>query len=332
MVGDGNSFLKRVQIFFLALKSSKYPNASTLAEAANCSRNTAMRSIERMVHEYGMPIAYDASSRGYFLKDPDYELRVLPPGRDELTALFLLKDLSSMIDSEDLRNALDALWLSAVTGNPTFARELHGLSQFFSSDLTSVGQLADAGVLEFVRSAASGESVEISYQSPWRHQEPRIYRGRILHIHYSDGSLYLRFNDENGREIVLNSSFIKAFSVLPYTVEIKNGAHRKATGWREGFGIWTNEELSEIEIQILPPAAQYFAAQTWHETQQDHFEGEVLIRQFRSMLSPELVRRVLSLGRFVKDIKPVELKRMVAEDVAALALSLRHSAVEGKIS
>jgi len=40
------------------------------------------------------------------------------------------------------------------------------------------------------------------------------------------------------------------------------------------------------------------------------------------MLSPELVRRILSLGRFVVAIEPPELQRLVLEEADGLRLNL----------
>jgi len=322
MIDAGTGFLKRARIFYIDLKRGVYPNATSLGSQAGCSRNTAARCIERLQLEYGMPFAYDSSQRGYYLTDMSYELKSLPAGKDELTALFLLKDIATLIDSVDLHQAIDRLWVTAVTGNPKFGRELETLSHYFTSDLTSVGVLADSGLLDYVNAAWHGESVEIEYKSPWRHSEVHIYRGRILRVHFSDGHLYLLFQDESGREIVLNSSFVRGFEVLKTSLKFpaSNGTR---TRFLEGFGVWTGEDLEEVELRIGPPASEYYKAQIWHESQEDSLEGDILVRKMHAHISPELVRRILSLGRYVLDVRPAGLKEVVRKNATALLDNLK---------
>ena len=322
MIDAGTGFLKRARIFYIDLKRGVYPNATSLGAQAGCSRNTAARCIERLQLEYGMPFSYDSSQRGYYLTDTSYELKSLPAGKDELTALFLLKDMATLIDSADLHQAIDRLWVMAVTGNPKFGRELETLSHYFTSDLTTVGILADSGLLDYVNAAWHGESVGIEYKSPWRHHEVHFYRGRILKVHFSDGHLYMLFQDEGGREIVLNSSFVRKFEILQESLKFPASSGAQ-TRFLEGFGIWTGEDLEEVELRIGPPASEYYKAQIWHESQEDSLEGDVLLRRMRAHISPELVRRILSLGQYVLDVKPAKLKGLVLKNAAALLQNLK---------
>lgn len=280
-----------------------------------------MRCIDRLRYEYGVPLEFNSTERGYFLTNPAYELDSLPPGKDELTALLLLRDMASLLDVQDLRGAIDGLWAQFAAKSPSMARELEGLSSHFSSDLTSVSLLADADVFPLVNAAQRGDSVQIVYQSPWRHTEAKTYRGRILKVHFSDGTLYLFLHEEGGRGIVLNSSFVRELTILDYTVPLKPLAEPgsvESARWLEGFGVWSGEELVNVEVRILPPASEYYRTQRWHDDQEDTFEEGVLIRRFPSMLSPELVRRILSLGQYVASVEPEALADKVRAQVAAL--------------
>lgn len=308
------SFQSRALHFYGELRGNRYPNAVTLAGATRCSRNTAMRCIERLRDEYGMPLDYDSSERGYFLKDPTFELTTIAPGKDEFTALLLLRDLASIIDSRELHEAVESLWQQCALKNKVLSRDLRALMDVFSSDLTQVGDLADTPVLTLVDAAHRGESVSISYKSPWRHSKEQLYRGRILRVHFSDGSLYVYLHEETGRGLVLNASFIRSFDIVADGVPLAPLAEDEPLGsWLEGFGVWASEDLVPVEIEINPPAAEYYGAQRWHEDQVDEVSADgVLIRKFPSMISPELVRRVLSIGKYVRAVRPDELSKLVA--------------------
>ncbi len=281
MSSDGNTFLKRARLFHHELKKQSYPNASTLASLSKCSRSTAVRCIERLRDEYGFPVEYDSSEKGYFLTNLAFDFQSLPPGKDELTALFLMRDLSRVIDAPDLRERLDNVWLSCVGSDSTLTRDLERLSEYFSSDLTSVSELSDLHVLALVNYAAVGEHVRITYQSPWRHTEEKTYDGKINKIHFSDGALYILF-EELHREIILNATFVREIIVLPEPVKFDAKREKDDHNWLEGFGVWANEEMHTIEIEIAHPAAQYFAKQRWHVDEENVLTEQSLIKRFPS--------------------------------------------------
>ena len=147
----------------------------------------------------------------------------------------------------------------------------------------------------------------------------------MLHVHFSNLTLYLKFWDGAGREIILNASFIEEFRVLDKDVELKAvkvAAEDAPEDWLEGFGVWSGEKVVATEIRIAAPASFYFAKELWHEDQVDTFEGEVLVRKMPAIVSPELVRRVLSIGKYVVGIEPKELRDAVREEVIELGKSL----------
>ncbi len=320
MVIDGNQFLKRAQVIYKELKSQKYPNTRSLSKLCGCSRNTAQRTLYRLRDEYLVPLDYDESRKGYYLKDPNYPFaNFLPPGRDELTALLLARCMVEALDAPDLVNQLKTLWNQFSINNSSVSRELEPLLKYFSYDLTTVGDLVDWGVLKWVTAAAAGESVRLTYRSPWRHTQDKIYEGQILNVRFSDGALYLRFLDSEGHARILNASFIKSSEILKYDVKPpKNSSNPdlvKSENWFETFGVWSGENAEEIEIHIAAPASNYYSTQRWHEDQEDTWDGTTLIRKFPGIVSPELVRRALSLGRHVTKISPPTLKSLVAQEL-----------------
>ncbi|MCO6429816.1 MAG: WYL domain-containing protein [Deltaproteobacteria bacterium] len=318
------TFLHRAHTFFAELEKDTFPNANSLAEQCDCSRNTAQRTIYRLRDEFSAPIEYDPSRKGYYLTDRTYKLKeTLPPGKDELTSLLLARDLVNSLDATDITDALDRLWAQYAANNPAVSRDLLPLIDRFSSSLTTIGRLADEGILHYLTAAARGDNVEITYSSPWRGTEGKKYRGRIMHVHFSDGALYLKFWDMTGRDIILNASFVSSCEILNESLDYKSPSYAPGQpsidNWLEGFGVWASENVEEVEISIAPPASKYFAKQMWHEDQTDTWEtGDVLIRKMPAIISPELVRRVLSLGRHVVGLGPDGLREKVRDEVRVM--------------
>lgn len=322
-----SSFLKRALKLQAELQRNSYPNASSLAEQLGCSRSTAMRTIDRLRYEFGMPIEYDESQRGYYLTNPAFSFTSLPPGRDELTVMILLSQLLSMIDDPSLQGALSGLWARITTGRSDLACDLEKLRSRFSADSTSIAKLAETDLLYLLYLSHVGQPVSLRYRSPWRHDENREYLGVFQRIHYQDGMLYAMFDEHHGRQIVFNISFIKEIREIPGLPKSPQSTAKTESGksyWLEGFGIWSGDEPEKIEIKIAPPASRYFAAQSWHPDQQDSWNGDELIRRFPGIPSPELSRRILSLGRYVLSVKPPYIVQQLKEDIEQLLELLKR--------
>jgi hypothetical protein len=323
MVVDGRSFMVRALRFVTELKAGRYPNAASLAKLVGCSHNTAQRVIERLRDEHFVPMEYDPGNRGYLLTDKNFQLpQDLPPGRDEFTALVLARDIIAGLEALDVEKQLDALWLRFASKNDSVGHALAPIAEVFSSDATVVADLADWGMLDYVEAARAGEDVELRYKSPWKHTEEKTYLGRILRVHYSDSSLYLLFLETSGRDVILNASFVKGFRCvkegLSWPTSGPAASSTQATHWLEGFGVWAGSEPLEIEVHIAPPGAEFYAAQRWHAQQKDSWEGPVLVRRFPGIVSPELERRLLSLGPHLKWVSPASLRESVKEKLSVM--------------
>jgi predicted DNA-binding transcriptional regulator YafY len=325
MFSDGRSFLKKTTTFHNLLKEDLYPNAKTFAEAAGCSKRTAQRLIERFKDEFGMPIEYDAQRRGYVLKDKSFLLDTLPPGKDEFVILLFMRQLAEQLGDERIILSIDRLWEQSAKLDRVLKCELQELSTCFTADLSEVGVLSESGLLDYLYAAQRGETVEFNYKSAWRHTEPQNYIGKILRVGFVDGRLYLLIFDESGKERVLNASFIKKFTILNRDIDTSNliTTGSVADSWLYGFGVWMGEELVDIEVRIASPASEYFEKQIWDQTQEDEWDGDILIRRMKAMISPELVRRLLSLGKYLIDAKPEKLKEMVIADATAMLEGLK---------
>lgn len=277
-----------------------------------------MRTIDRLRYEFGVPIEYDESNRGYYLTNPDFSFASLPPGRDELVALILLSELASMIDDGSLQEAVSSLWTRITNGRADVDHDLEHIRNRFSSETTSIAKLADIDLVRLLTLCHRGQLVVVRYRSPWRHEEDRSYGGMFERLHFSDGILYAMFKDQRGRQIVLNVSFIKEVKEVSELPSLPNDEAVESPAkpyWLEGFGIWSGQKPETIEVTISSPASRYYAAQVWHVDQEDDWDGDKLVRKFPGIASPELTRRILSLGRFVTSVKPDSILELMREDV-----------------
>ncbi len=290
-----------------------------------------MRTIDRLRYEFGVPIEYDESQRGYYLSNPNFSFASLPPGKDELVVMILLSELLSMIDDSSLQSALAGLWTRITNGRSDLSCDLEQLRARFSSDSTSVAKLADTDLVHLLYLCHTGQPVSLHYRSPWRHDADKEYIGIFQRFHFQDGILYAMFDEHRGRQLVFNVSFIKTvreLQELPAKQEGESDVQPSKPYWLEGFGIWSGAKPEIIEITIAPPASRYFAAQSWHPDQEDVWDGENLVRRFPGIPSPELNRRILSLGRYVVSVSPPSVLEQLKVDVEQLGLLCSDSSTK----
>ena len=325
MANERQRFFLRAQVFERQLREGIHPNATSLSRTANCSKNTAQRTIDKLRKDYRFPIEFDAAKRGYYLTDRYYNLPMLTASSEELTSLLLLHDVSRLLKSTDLQDNIRSLWLRFSSRGGQAVADIEKLGQYFSAHSTAVAFLTGKGVLEYLDAAASEKPLRIEYQSPWRHASPKSYEGWILKVIYHTGSIYLRFLEKNGRRILLNVSFIKRLSPVDSGFQTQM-PFIQDDGEDDSFGVWEGSEIIDAEITFTPQASHYYEQQEWHERQRDRWVGGYLIRTFPCSISPETIHFVLGLGRGVLDIKPKELKNAVLEELSMLSRDLLEKA------
>lgn len=103
------SFLKRCRVFLRELELCTFPNATKLAQLCCCSRSTAMRTIDTLRKEFGAPIEYDESNRGYWITDPNYRFTPSPHTKTEILALLMASKLSERLGDPLLSGSLNSL-------------------------------------------------------------------------------------------------------------------------------------------------------------------------------------------------------------------------------
>ena len=123
------SFLRRSQIFLSELEMRSYPNATKLAQLCCCSRSTAMRTIDTLRKEFGAPIKYDESNRGYWITDPHYRLTPPPHTKTEIIALLMASKLAEGLGDPLLSGSLHSLVDKITIGRHDIVRIKRNLAK-----------------------------------------------------------------------------------------------------------------------------------------------------------------------------------------------------------
>ena len=319
--GEAATFLRRALMFQAELRGKRYPNASTLAELSRCSRSTAMRTIDRLRYEFGVPIEYDETNRGYYLTRSDFVAPTLPLSREELFALSLLQQMSLFVDGDTLHSAAAALWARVASDRCDVDRDVESIKGRFSLDPATVARLDGVDLMQLLLVCHQRQLVKVFYCSPWVVSGGCEYVGLLERVHCLAGLLYVLFVAHDGARIVLNASFITKVEEMHEPLrdhECDAVVPSADEEWYSGVGMWSGADLEMIEVTIEAPAAGFYRAQVWHSEQEDIWDGTKLVRRFPGVMSAELARRILGLGRALVSVKPDWLAETIREDVIKL--------------
>lgn len=318
-MGETATFLRRAMRFLDDLKKKRYPNASTLARMCGCSRSTAVRTIDRLRYDFGVPIEYEEAQRGYYLTQDDFSLTVLPPSREELLALCVLSDFAQMLGDVSIHEAVERLWLRIAGDRPDIHRDQ--IRKRVSIDHEGAVRVSGINLLTLIVMCCHDYLTQVRYVSPWMNGDGVEYVGRFERVRVARGAIHLIFVGADGARRVLNASFIVAVTVLTSHVPVA-GSESTESGsedaWYSGSGSWSGAAVEMIEVTIAAPASRYYAAQVWHTAQEDSWEGSALVRRFPSAISVELAARLLGLGRAIVSIRPESVLEQLQEDIANL--------------
>ena len=159
------SFMKRVLFLCRELELSKYPNASTLAVACNCSRSTAMRTIESLRNDFGAPIEYDESNRGYRLTDSSYNFPAKPLSFPELTASLLMARIADSFNDPRLQGLLHSLGTKLTVGRADISRATRYVQEYVDIEPLPSDSRGNIDLLETLTLCANSSKIVVELPS-----------------------------------------------------------------------------------------------------------------------------------------------------------------------
>lgn len=315
----------RVMEIHKIIRSSRFPNCTTLAEEIEVTPKTIQRDISFMRDQLGLPLEYHPIKHGYFYTQEVHEFPMLQLSRNDLVALFLARHALEPLRGTRLERMLSESFqkiAGACPGEVSIA--WNELDEAFSvkaagvlaADVTLFGDLLDA-----VRAC---QEVSFDYHK-LTGRKPERRRVRPHHVGQIEHGWYLiAFDPERGamRTFALQRISNLEVSRTKFTRETDFNALDHLGG---GFGVWSyagdQKRKYEVHIQFEGYAARVVAERQWHPTQAIRKlkpDGSVI--EFQADLSglEEITRWVLSWGGKAKVLGPAELKKRVALEVEGM--------------
>ena len=328
MSNKGQQLLRQLKIV-AEMKKGNFPNTQSLSkifekfegddgEPMGCSSRTILRDIQHLQLEYGAPIEYDSTNRGYFLRNTSWEFKCPVFEEDFVSMAILGTRLAEDIVPEPIKTDIDNAITQTLANNS---------SEFFDAAMID-SILCASGV-----KASIDETIFKTVFDAWR-------RKRMLTLQYRDPKGNVSENNFEPHVIVFHNGiwYIKGYTYN--TKELRIYACQRitaATRNPQGFetdkklieetrrnGVFNYPKIPGIKLHCDASIAFYIHEQQHHfkskiETQED---GSIILT-LNPTVEHEVMRWILGEAGRIQVLEPQSLREKVA--AAGREITARNS-------
>jgi len=311
-------------------KYHPYPNKEELRQACEdelygstgdrVSTSTIDKDLYAMRNEsnlgYYAPIAYNKIERGYYYTDPDYTIDDLPLNQEDIEAIefaaITLAQFRGISLFESSGDAIDKI-LGRLSLRPDHGQSVNPFVQFetpieyrgshYLKDLLSAIKSRQEVILSYQK--FSGDEINTYHVHPYFLKE---YRNRWYLISYNvkkEVMAVFGLDRIHGKPAILDKTF-----------SIQKGFNSKSY-FENSIGITVTPDSPErVVLRFSSLSGKYVESQPWHKSQRTILKNDQFLEvEFHLSLTKELVMQILSYGKDVSVLAPVNLKQMVMDEL-----------------
>jgi len=303
--------LERMLRIHQAIQSGNFPNATNLAREIEVSSKSIQRDIEFMRERLALPIAYDASHKGFRYTGEVSSFPTMQITEGEIFALVVAeKALQQYRGTSFEKPLLSAIKKMEQALPDTISLNLADIEQTISFR-TRAEPILNLEIFDtLAKAVAQRQQLELHYRKPGQPAEKRLVDA--YHLANINGEWYLFAYDHARKDL---RTFVPARiqSVKPTgkTFE-RTQKFSLEKRLRDSFGVHSGEGKFDVVIRFNPRAADYIREKKWHPSQslRELKGGGAELKMKLSSLA-EVQRWVLSWGGDAKVLKPRELAEAV---------------------
>ena len=309
-----------------AIRSGKYPNATTLAGELEVSTKSIYRDIEFMRDRLELPVEFDGARNGFHYTEEVSNFPTLQITEGELFALLVAeKALQQYRGTTFEKPLLSAFKKMAASLPDTVSLNLADWEQTISFR-TSAEPILNVEIFDaLAKATAQHRQLLLTYRKPGRKEtEPRVVDP--YHLANINGEWFL-FAYCHLREDIRTFVPSRILEVKPTGKTFarpQKFSLEKRLG--DSFGVVTSQDQFGVVIRFDELVADYVREKRWHPSQRliELEDGSVELRLKLSSLV-EIQRWILSWGGHANALAPDEL----AESVKAAAEMILERAGQG---
>lgn len=308
----------RLMKFVAEMKKNNYPNAGSFVKllrkadvdeniACACSTRTILRDIETLQKDYHAPIDYDASRRGYYLKNPDWEFAVPIMSDDILSMTLLGTKLASDILPEPIKTDVNLAVEKALAGNS---------SEFFDEAMiesllcaTGIKAAVDPAIFKKVFDGwRRHQALALTYSKPNGEISERKFEPHIIAFYH--GIWYVKgyeFLTKNVKSYAIQRITGAAFGVGTFETDKKLLEQTKRNG------LFEYPKIDGIRLRCDGSIGFYlYEHQKTKKFKIERQDDGSLIITLRPAFEHDVIRWVLGEGGKIEVLEPSGLRAKVA--------------------
>jgi proteasome accessory factor B len=309
------------------IRAGEFPSVPFLAAEWEVNERSIKRDIEFMRDRLHAPIEYDRKRGGYYYSEPTWTMPAVSMREGELVALLLarraLEQYEGLPMGEMLNQFYNQLLETAGSQMGATAKQIVDGFSFIPPPSLPV----DADIWDtLVQCLLKSQTVEMGYKSA-NATTGRTYRMDPLHIANIEGEWYL-FARSHYKGDVMQLAISRVQSVK----ETDEGFEHPET--------WGSDELKQllfgryasiqgesewVRVQVDSSLAMHINLKQWHAQQKVMVQKEGSVEISFPVASggskqpyANVISWVLGMGSHARVLAPVELKRLVKKEVAAM--------------
>lgn len=298
------------------IRSSSFPNGTSLAKQFEVSRATIMRDIEFLRDRYDAPLEFNQQKNGYYYSDPTFFVQSVMLTEGELFTVSTIMPLLEQYRNTPLEDSFKKIMNKITELMPD---KVSIDSYFVSNDIEFIPDplpQIEPEVFETIFKAVKlNQTIHFDYRSISKQD----YSSRDFdpyHVICQKGNWYIcGFCHKNNDIRVYAFSRIKNIKLLESNFAISEDFDLN-DHIDSSFGIWNSKEAPvKIELLFTKEINTYVLERTWHKTQkiEQKSDGSVYLTFMTNQLQ-ETLHWVLNFGGNVKVLNPPELAQMVLEE------------------
>jgi predicted DNA-binding transcriptional regulator YafY len=306
-----------VELLQEASVAGKVLNATELGALFGVSPRTVYRDLDLLRDDEGAPIAYDDKRKGFYLERDDWSFRPAPLNAQEVFALSVARNLLRPFSGTPLEMGLESVFAKIGETIPSHLKvDAAALTDRFSvltDDHVETDPKTWASIAGFIERQ---EAIAIRY----RKFDGSVSR-YLIHpyglIAYHGNWYVLAGRPRRERPSTFAVSRIRSLRATGRRFRRPEGLNAEEH-FRDAFGITSSGETVEVRLRVRKTIAAYVEERIWHPTQQitRRRNGDLELC-FSTDGWKELVRWILSWQPDVEVLEPAQLRKRIAEKLAA---------------
>jgi len=305
----------RLQFIDKKISENIYPNCKTLAKEYEVSAKTMERDLDFIRNEFGAPVAYDSSKKGYYYTEPNYRIPWIHITESDLFAICIADRALAAYKNTPIYEKLTDIFTKIKNSLP----ERIKMSTSWLGDHYSFLEEPHTKINPEIWETIS-KSIQINKELRIHHKKATEKKTdmRTVHpyhiINYS-GEWYLvamcTKRNEMRRFAVsrINKAEVMKKS---YTVDTEFDI-KEYMG--NSFSIFYQEKEFDVKIEFSKQIAPYIEERTWHpeQTIKEYKNGKIIL-SMKCTSKLEIKRWILSWGSDAKTVSPDWLKQDIKEE------------------